>query len=140
MRPILLKIPALPLLIACLLVAVIAVVRDVGPWKWKGKKPVFPMTSVWALAGAAALAKFIGKWGGDGDVLANLRAGFVPTHHRESRVVENVLEIADLRAAKRYDDERGSDAHIALDAALLDERGFHPRRPKARDRNVGRPV
>jgi phosphatidylglycerol---prolipoprotein diacylglyceryl transferase len=77
MRPTLFEIPALPLLIACLLVAVIGVVRDVVPWK--GKKPIFPMTSVWALAGAAALAKFIGKWG-DGDVLANLRTGFVPIY------------------------------------------------------------
>ena len=39
MRPILFKVPALPLLIACLLVAVIAVLRDVVPWK--GKKPAF---------------------------------------------------------------------------------------------------
>ena len=79
MRPILFKIPALPLLIACLLVAVIAVVRDVVPWN--GKKPVFPMTSVWALGGAAALLRLIGKLGIDGaDVMANLRAGFVPIY------------------------------------------------------------
>jgi phosphatidylglycerol---prolipoprotein diacylglyceryl transferase len=79
MRPILFKIPALPLLIACLLVAVIAVVRDVVPWK--GKKPAFPMTSVWALAGAAALLRLIGKFGIDGaDVMANLRVGFVPIY------------------------------------------------------------
>src|SRR6188472_3890012 len=72
--------------------------------------------------------------------VVNLRAGFIPTHQRESRVVQNVLEIVDLGAAKRHDDERGSDAHVALDAALRDERGFHPCRPKARDRDVGRPV
>jgi len=81
MRPILFKIPALPLLIACLLVAVIAIVRDVVPWKSKGKKPVFPMTSVWALAGAAAVLRLIGKFGVEGaDVMANLRVGFVPIY------------------------------------------------------------
>jgi len=79
MRPILFKVPALPLLIACLLVAVIAIVRDVVPWK--GKKSTFPMTSVWALGGAAALLRLIGKLGIDGaDVMANLRVGFVPIY------------------------------------------------------------
>jgi len=79
MRPILFKVPALPLLIACLLVAVIAIVRDVVPWK--GKRPVFPWTSVWALGGAGAVLRLIGKLGVEGaDVMANLRAGFVPIY------------------------------------------------------------
>lgn len=81
MRPILFKVPALPLLIACLLVAVIAIVRDVVPWKSKGKKPAFPWTSAWALGGAAAVLRLIGKLGVEGaDVMANLRAGFVPIY------------------------------------------------------------
>jgi phosphatidylglycerol:prolipoprotein diacylglycerol transferase len=79
MRPILLKIPAYPLFIACFVVAAIAIIRDVVPWR--GKKPAFPMTAVWALAGAGALAKFIGKWMNEGaDVMANLHAGFVPIY------------------------------------------------------------
>jgi phosphatidylglycerol:prolipoprotein diacylglycerol transferase len=79
MKPVLLKIPALPLFVACLLVAVIAAIRDGVPLK--GRRPVFPFTSVWAIGGAIALAKFIGKWGESGaGVIANLRAGFVPIY------------------------------------------------------------
>jgi phosphatidylglycerol:prolipoprotein diacylglycerol transferase len=79
MFPILLKIPAYPLFIACFVVAAIAIIRDVVPWR--GKKPGFPMTAVWAVAGAALLAKFVGKWGNDGPgVIANLHAGYVPIY------------------------------------------------------------
>src|SRR6185295_2272611 len=69
MRPVLLKIPALPLLVACLIVAVIAVIRDCVPRK--GKRPAFPWTSAWAVGGAAALLKFVGKYG---DSVANILA------------------------------------------------------------------
>jgi phosphatidylglycerol:prolipoprotein diacylglycerol transferase len=79
MRPILLKIPALPLLVACFIVAVIAVIRDSVPWR--GKRPTFPWTSAWAVGGAVALLIFIGKLRDPGaDVLANLRNGFVPIY------------------------------------------------------------
>src|SRR5262245_44943014 len=78
MRPILLKVPALPLFIACILVAVIAAIRDTVPRK--NKRPAFPYTSAWATAGAIALAKFIGKWGDGPGVLGSLRAGFVPIY------------------------------------------------------------
>jgi phosphatidylglycerol:prolipoprotein diacylglycerol transferase len=81
MRPILLKLPAFPLLIACLVIAVLAVLRDVVPRK--GKRPVFPWTTVWAIGGAEALLKFVGKsWIPDAGVIANLRSpdGFVPIY------------------------------------------------------------
>jgi len=79
MRPVLLRIPALPLLVACLIVAVIAVIRDSVPRK--NKRPAFPWTSAWAVGGAAALLKFVGKYGDSGaNILANLRNGFVPIY------------------------------------------------------------
>src|SRR5262245_60211380 len=79
MRPILFKIPAYPLFIACLLILVIAAIRDIVPRK--GKRPSFPFTSAWAAGGMALLAKFVGKWGTEGQgVIANLQAGFVPIY------------------------------------------------------------
>jgi phosphatidylglycerol:prolipoprotein diacylglycerol transferase len=79
MRPILLKIPALPLLIACVIIAVIAVLRDSVPRP--GRRPVFPWTTAWAIGGIGLIAKFIGKYGEPGaSVMANLRTGFVPIY------------------------------------------------------------
>jgi phosphatidylglycerol---prolipoprotein diacylglyceryl transferase len=81
MRPILFKVPAFPLLIACVLVAIIALVRDMVLRKDKAK--TFPMTTVWALAGAVAVLRLIGKsWLPDGEAIALLRSpeGFVPIY------------------------------------------------------------
>ncbi|HMF39047.1 MAG TPA: prolipoprotein diacylglyceryl transferase [Polyangia bacterium] len=81
MRPILLKIPTMPLLIAALLVAGIAIVRDTVWRKRKGLKMAFPSTALWALVGVALLIKCIGKYGDDGaNVVANLKDGFVPIY------------------------------------------------------------
>jgi len=81
MRPTLLKLPAMPLLVAALLVAGIAIIRETVWRKRTGMGMRFPSTALWALAGAALLLKCIGKYGDDGvNVLANLKDGFVPIY------------------------------------------------------------
>src|SRR5438477_9185915 len=81
MRPILLKLPAMPLLVAALLVAGIAIIRETVWRQRKGLGMRFPSTALWALAGAAVLVKCIGKYGDDGaSVLANLKDGYVPIY------------------------------------------------------------
>jgi phosphatidylglycerol:prolipoprotein diacylglycerol transferase len=81
MRPILLKIPAMPLLIAALLIAVIALLRDTVWRKRVGGDRSFPSATLYALVGAALLIKCIGKYGDDGaSVLTNLKGGYVPIY------------------------------------------------------------
>jgi phosphatidylglycerol:prolipoprotein diacylglycerol transferase len=81
MRPILVNIPAFPLMIVVLLVGAGALIRDTVLRKRKGLGPSFPSTTVWALGGAALLVKCIGKYGEtNADVFANLKSGSVPIY------------------------------------------------------------